>query len=228
MLGRLSVNTESFSWTVDLSTGQWLSGKLRGGSMGANCREDNSLLFWGSGKTNYTNSTSIILLNLFQFYSRVKKYVSFLGFFLFVNFQNVGQCSIWREIMWGEVSSIIHSSMLWVWEERWERELIHQPPNDVPFSSRQNSRTVLLCGFLPLGHLKAFFENRVMFAVQSWSLIFGDQNVSKLWSYTVTLMLPQKMIRQSVCLTATSSRPWSHYLASVLKSPLSWDTMLHR
>lgn len=34
--------------------------------------------------------------------------------FLFVNFQNVGQAAIWREIMWGEVSSVIYSSMLWV------------------------------------------------------------------------------------------------------------------
>lgn len=69
--------------------------------MGANCREDNSLLF---GKTNYINSFSILL--------KTKNYVSV--FLVFVNFQNVGQGAIWREIMLGEVSSIIHSSMLWV------------------------------------------------------------------------------------------------------------------
>lgn len=42
--------------------------------MGANCREDNSLLF---GKTNYINSFSILL--------KTKNYVSV--FLVFVNFQ---------------------------------------------------------------------------------------------------------------------------------------------
>lgn len=65
----------------------------------------------GQGKTNYTNSTSVLPLTLFQFHSRVK---SLRLVFLFVNFQNVGQGAIWREIMWGEMSSIIHGSMLWV------------------------------------------------------------------------------------------------------------------
>lgn len=78
--------------------------------MGEHCQEDNSLLFWGVRKTNYTNSSSVLLLTLLQFNLRVK----IDCFFFLGNFQIVGQCAIWREIMWGEVSSVIYSSTLWV------------------------------------------------------------------------------------------------------------------
>lgn len=94
--------------------------------MGTNRLEDNSLLFWGSNKTHYTNITSILLLTLIQFYSKVKHYVSvfcfcfFLFLNLFVQLQNAGQGAIWREIMQRKVASVIHSSVSWVLEERWD------------------------------------------------------------------------------------------------------------
>lgn len=121
--------------------------------MGTNWREDNSLLFRGSGKTNYTNSTSTLLLT-FSILLKRKKNICPFSFNLLTS-EMLGRVPSGDKITWGEVSSIIHSSMLWVWEECWGWELIHQTPYDVTFL--YSKRTEQLCASfsLPLGHLKS-------------------------------------------------------------------------
>lgn len=114
--------------------------------------------------------------------------------------------------MRGWVSSIIHSSMMLVSEEHRERVLISQTLSDVlRVRPCLYVKTMSLLPLVPGSYLK----------IQNWF---------KLYSILLTtiLILQQKKICQSVCLSDTCSRPWSHYPVSVLKSPLSWDTVLQR
>lgn len=76
--------------------------------MGANCRRIIACCFGGQGKL-------IIETPLYSFSILLnrKKYLSGC-FFKFVSSQSVGQGAIWRQIMWGEMSSIIHTGKLWV------------------------------------------------------------------------------------------------------------------
>lgn len=110
---------------------------------GGNRGENNSPLFWGVRKTNYTNPALTLPVTYLQFYSGLKFCVHFL---YLVTFKMLGRLPSGEKLMWGEVSSVIYSSVLWVWEEHWRSELIHQTPNDL------HSGTANHFGYVPSSH----------------------------------------------------------------------------
>lgn len=80
--------------------------------MGANHQEHSSLVFWGLGNLIIQTLYKLFYITVHSSSIRLKS--QNCVFVFFGNFENVGQGAIWREIMWGEVSSVIYSSMLWV------------------------------------------------------------------------------------------------------------------
>lgn len=118
--------------------------------------------------------------------------------------------------------------MLWVWKVLWERNLIYQTRNEVPFSSQQ--RVVLVRDFflLLLRHfVLCFLKITVSFIViQSTSLIFGEHTMVLHWfskavaENDLTLYLSRRHLKQTLKSLSSGSvkksPEWGHHVTKIV------------